>query len=59
MITNDITYMVNIFKDHYPQPTPKDQGDGWYPAVDPPSSSYAPIHASQHDAQLTHIVDMI
>ena len=58
-ISDDITFIVRILKDHYPQPILEDQEDGYYLVIEATSSTHVEIHASKHNAQLTHIVDMI
>ena len=59
MIFDDVTYIVGILKDQFPQPIPKDQGDGYYSVAEATSSTFIEIHTSQHDSQLSHIADMI
>ena len=46
LISDDITFIVKILKDHYPQPIPEDQGDGYYPIAEATSSIHVEIHAS-------------
>ena len=54
----DMTYVVSTLKAQYPRPIPKDQAECWAPPNEG-SSSYAPVAASQQDAQLTHVIEML
>ena len=54
----DMTYVVCTLQAHYPKPIPEDQAESWDPPIEA-TSSYAPIVASQHDAQLTHLIEIL
>ena len=54
----DMTYVTSTLKAHYPRPIPEDQAECWAPPNEG-TSSYVPVEASQHDAQLTHVIEML
>ena len=54
----DMTYVVQTLQAHYPKPTLEDQAESWDPPIEA-TSSYAPVEASQHDAQLTHLIEIL
>ena len=54
----DMTYVVSTLKAQYPRPIPEDQVECWTPPNEG-SSSYAPVAASQQDAQLTHVIELL
>ena len=53
-----MAYVVRTLQAHYPKPIPEDQADSWDPPIEA-TSSYAPVEASQHDAQLTHLIEIL
>ena len=54
----DMTYVVSTLKAQYHRPIPEDQAECWTPPNEG-SSSYAPVAASQQDAQLTHVIELL
>ena len=53
-----MAYVVRTLQAHYPKPIPEDQAESWDPPIEA-TSSYALVEASQHDAQLTHLVEIL
>ena len=54
----DMAYVVRTLQSHYLKPIPEDQAKSWDPPIEA-TSSYAPVVASQHDAQLTHLIEIL
>ena len=57
-LATDMTYVVSTLKTQYPRPIPEDQAECWAPPNEG-TSSYALVEASQQDAQLTHVIEML
>ena len=54
----DMSYVVSSLKAQYLRPIPKDQAECWAPPNEG-TSSYVPVEASLHNAQLTHVLEML
>ena len=54
----DMSYVMRTLKYHYPKPVPEDQVESWDPPFES-TSSYIPVAASSHDAQLTHVLKIL
>ena len=54
----DMAYVARTLKAHYPIPMPEDQAESWDPPYEA-TTSYVPVEASQQDAQLTHVIELL
>ena len=54
----DMAYVVHTLKAHYPIPMPEDQVESWDPPYEA-TTSYVLVEASQQDAQLTHVIELL